>query len=192
MRHRFKIARNHIITGFIFLMPVLISIAVVGKFWNMLLKGGNKVSKFIRIDTVLGSNGDAIVALILFLLLCIVAGFLVKLSVLRTMSDWLDNKLAGFVPGYTNLKKDTEVKIGKSPEEKVFETCLIQTQGYWQPAYLIEVADNANATVFIPLAPSFKTGQVLVMPAGNYKRLTIDSKTLNACLKDLGKGLPIV
>jgi uncharacterized membrane protein len=189
MKRTYKIIRNHIITGFIFLMPVLITIAVIGKFWNALLKVGNKVSKLIHIHTLLGPNGDAIIALILFLLLCIIAGFIVKMTIFKRMSDWLDNKLAGFIPGYNDLRKQTEIKIGKGPEEEVFETCLVQTLGHWKPGYLIDIADNGDATVFIPAAPTFNTGQVLVTSAGSYRKLKIDSKVLNAGLKKLGRGL---
>jgi uncharacterized membrane protein len=189
MKSTYKYLRNHIVTGFIFLMPVLISIVVVGKFWTKLLLAGNKVSKFLKVDTLLGASGDAIIALILFFLLCILAGFLVKLSIFKRMSDWLDNKLASFIPGYTDVRKQTETKIGKAPEEQVFETCLVHTQEHWKPAYLIDTAENGDAVVFIPAAPTFNTGQVIMAPANSYKKLKIDSKALNACLKKLGKGL---
>jgi uncharacterized membrane protein len=191
MKRTYKIIRNHIITGFIFLMPVLITIAVINKFWAALLKAGNRVSKLIHIHTLLGPNGDAIVALILFLLLCIVSGFIVKMTIFKRMSDWLDDKLAGFIPGYNDLRKQTEIKIGKKPEEEVFETCLVQTLEQWKPGYLIDIADNGDATVFLPAAPTFATGQVIVTPAGSYRKLKIDSKMLNARLKKLGKGLTI-
>jgi uncharacterized membrane protein len=191
MKRTYKIIRNHVITGFIFLMPVLITIAVIGKFWNVLLKAGNKLSKLIHIHTLLGPNGDAIVALILFLLLCIIAGFIVKMTIFKRMSDWLDNKLAGFIPGYNDLRKETQIKIGKGPQEEIFETCLVQTLEHWKPGYLIDIADNGDATVFIPAAPAFNTGQVMVTPAGSYKKLKIDSKMLNTCLRKLGKGLTI-
>src|SRR5215471_1733363 len=135
MKRTYKIIRNHIITGFIFLMPVLITIAVIGKFWKGLLKAGNRVSRLIHVHTLLGPNGDAIIALILFLLLCIVAGFLVKMTIFKRVSDWLDDKLAGFIPGYNDLRKQTEIKIGKGPEEEVFETCLVQTLEHWKPGY---------------------------------------------------------
>ena len=189
MKRTYKSLRNHIVTGFIFLMPVLISIAVIGKFWGKLLTLGNKISKLIRVDTVLGSTGDVIIALILFLLLCIVAGFLIRLSVFRRMSDWLDDKLASFIPGYTDLRKETEGKIGKAPKEQAFETCLVQTQEHWKPAYLIDTVENGDAVVFIPAAPTFNTGQVIIAPANNYRKLKIDSTALNAYLKKLGKGL---
>ena len=189
MNRTFKVIRNHVITGFIFLMPILITIAVIGKFWKSLLKAGQKVSQLIRVDTLLGPAGDAIVALILFILFCIIAGFLVKMTVFKRVSDWLDEKLAGFIPGYNDLRRDTEKKIGQGPKEEVFETCLVQTEGYSKPAYLIDVTANGDATVFIPAAPTFNTGYVIVTPAGSYKKLNIDSKTLNTCLKKLGKGL---
>src|SRR5262249_18498062 len=135
----------------------LITIAVIGKFWSRLLVAGSKVSKFIRVDTLLGPSGDAIIALILLVLFCIVAGFLVKMTVFKRMSDWLDEKLAGFIPGYNDLRKETQTKIGKAPKEEIFETCLVQTEEYSKPAYLIDVAENGDATVFIPAAPAFNT-----------------------------------
>ena len=192
VRRIYKIIRNHIITGFIFLMPVLITIAVLSKFWNSLLKLGNKVSKIIHVHTLLGPNGDAIMAVILFLLLCILAGFLVKMSVFKKLSDSLDKNLATFIPGYTDIRKQTQSKFGKEePKKEVFETCLVQTEGAWKPGYLIDVADNGDAIVYVPTAPGFNTGQVLVAPEGTYKKLTIDSNSLNAYLQKLGKGLKL-
>ena len=192
MRRIYKISRNHIITGFIFLMPVLIALVVISKFWNSLLKAGGRVSKLIRVHTLLGPNGDAIMAVILFLLLCIIAGFLVKMSVFKKLSDSLDETLAAFIPGYTDVRKQTQIKIGKEqPKKEVFETCLVQTDGAWKPGYLIDVADNGDAIVYVPTAPAFNTGQVLVTPEGTYRKLKIDSEVLNAYLQKLGKGLKI-
>jgi uncharacterized membrane protein len=191
MRSTYKIIRNHIITGFIFLMPVLITIAVISKFWATMLKAGNKVSKLIHVHTLLGPNGDAIIALILFLILCVISGFLVKMTVFKKMSDWLDDKLSGFIPGYSNIKKDTEVKIGHGPQEEVFETCLVRMNDQWMPAYLVNISDNGDATVFVPIAPTYTTGQVMVTPAGCYRKLQIDSKKLNEYLKKRGKGLTL-
>ncbi len=191
MKSTYKRVRNHVITGFIFLMPVLISVAVIGKFWSKLLAAGKKISILIRVETILGATGDAIIAVILFLLLCVIAGYLVRFSVFKSMSNWLDDKLAVFIPGYTDLRKETVVKIGKGPQEQVFETCLVQTQEHWKPAYLIDTAENGDAVVFIPMAPTFNTGQVIMTPANSYRKLKIDSKALNAHLKKLGKGLKL-
>jgi len=191
MRNVYRIVRRHIITGFIFLMPVLVAIAVISKFWNKIMAVAEKVSKLFFIDALIGPGGNVLVALALLILLCLIAGFLVRLTFFKRMSDSIDRKLAGFIPGSTDLKKETQKKIGEAPEEKeaVFETCLVQIQDSWRPAYLIDVAENGDITVFFPAAPTFDTGQVAIVPKGYYRKLTMDSKTLNTCLKQLGKGI---
>lgn len=188
MKRAYKTTRKHIIRGFIFIMPVLITLVVIGKFWDKFLAAGGKVAQLLRIDTLFGPSGDAIIAVLLFLLLCVMAGFLVKMTIFKRMNDWLDGKLSDFLPGYSDLKKDAEVKIGTA-KEAVFETCLVHTEEHWKPAYLIDADEGGNATVFIPTAPTFTIGQVVVVPAGSYKKLKIDSSVLNSYLGSLGKGL---
>jgi len=100
MKSIFLKLRNHIITGFIFVMPVLVILAVIGKFWNDLLKMGAKVSKIIPLQTFIGASADAVLAFILFLLICIIAGFLIRISFLKNFSDNIDGKLAQIIPGY--------------------------------------------------------------------------------------------
>jgi len=152
---------------------------------------GNRVSKLIHVDSLLGANADAIMALVLFLLLCVIAGFLVKMTVFRKLSDALDQKLATFIPGYTDLRKKTEIKVGKGPKQEVFNTCLVETEGNWKPAYLVDVSENGDAVVFIPVAPTFNSGQVVVVPKGTYKKLNLDSNVLNSYLQKLGRGLKV-
>lgn len=48
MKRTSKIIRNHIVTGFIFLMPVLITIAVIGTFWTSLLNSIQKSKRLAR------------------------------------------------------------------------------------------------------------------------------------------------
>jgi uncharacterized membrane protein len=189
----YKIIRRHIITGFIFLMPVLVAIAVISKFWDKIMAIADKVSKLFFIDALIGPGGNVLVALVLLFLLCLIAGFLVRLTFFKRMSESIDRKLAAFIPGYTDMKKVTQKKIGEAPKEKeaVFETCLVQTEAYWKPAYLIDVAENGDATVFFPAAPTFETGQVAIVSKDCCRKLTMDSQTLNTCLKQLGKGLTI-
>ncbi|OQP56064.1 hypothetical protein A4H97_21010 [Niastella yeongjuensis] len=194
MRRIYRVIRRHIITGFIFLMPVLVAVALINKFWDKIITVAAKVSKLLFINALIGPGGNVLVALVLLLLLCLVAGFLVRLTFFKKMSDRIDQKLTIFIPGYTDLKKEAQKKIGEVPVEKaaVFETCLVQDQECWKPAYLIDIADNGDTIVFFPAAPTFETGQVAIIPKDCYRKLSMDSQTLNACLKQFGKGIVIV
>src|SRR5215831_15384484 len=50
--------RSHIVTGFIFIMPVLITLAVLMKFWNHLLKVGSRLAKLLHHLRPLRRRGD--------------------------------------------------------------------------------------------------------------------------------------
>lgn len=187
MKTVLKKIRNHIITGFIFVLPTLVIIFVISKYWKYLVAFGGKLSKFIFLDTILGPVGDAI---LLLLLICIVAGFLVKLTVFKSLSDRIDEWLATMIPSYSTLKVDALKKLGTiNGEPEVYRTCLVRMAGYWQPAYLIDSKEDGSIVAFVPNAPNVSTGQVILAAANEWKPADMDSNTLNNILKKLGKGL---
>ena len=182
--------RKLIVTGFIFIMPVLITIVVLGRFWKHLLKVGGGISKLLRIDTVLGPSGDAVIAVVFFLSICFVAGLLIRISFLRRVSERIDRRLNELIPGYSQIRSEATKKIGvTSDEEPLFDACLVKAQELSQPGYIIEQNLDGTRTVFVPQAPTFATGQVYVVEPSRIKKLDIDSAALNAHLKKLGKGI---
>jgi len=190
MKSIFQKLRNHIITGFLFLMPILVCLAVVGKFWNDLLKYGARLSKLIGLHTLLGPSGDAVLAIILLLLICSGAGFLIQIAFLKGLRDRIDEKLGQIIPGYNQVKSQTQKQVGiGKEEERVYAACLVRVQDLWQPGYIIEDNQDGTATVFVPQAPTHVSGQVYVVQQDQLRRLQIDSKTLNSQLQQLGKGI---
>jgi len=192
MKSIFLKLRKHIITGFIFVMPVLVILAVIGKFWGDLLKMGAKASKFIHLNTVFGPSADALLAIIVFLLVCIIAGFLIRISFLKNVSDKIDGTVGQIIPGYNQMKSQTNKQLGiEKKEDPVYPACLVKVQDLWQPGYIIEDNQDGTNTVFVPQAPTYANGQVYVVQKEQLKRLQIDSKTLNNILKQLGRGLKV-
>jgi uncharacterized membrane protein len=190
MRPAFAHVRTHVVTGFIFIMPVLITLAVIARFWNRMLAIGGKCSKLLRLHTVLGPSGDAVMAIVLFLLVCIAAGYLVRFSFLKRMSDRIDQRLNDLIPGYSQIRAETKKKIGVGEErEATFPACLVKVQELWQPGYVIEENLDGTRIVFVPHAPFVASGQVYVVHPGQLEELTIDSVALNTHLRQLGKGM---
>jgi len=190
MSGTFARLRNHVVTGFIFIMPVLITVAVIAKFWNHLLAIGSKCSKLLRVDTVLGPSGDAVMAIVVLLLVCIAAGYLVQISFLKRMSERIDQRLNELIPGYSQIRAETKKKIGVDQKgEPSFPACLVKVQELWQPGYVIEEHLDGTRTVFVPRVPPVGSGQVYVAHPGQLKDLRIDSLGLNTHLKQFGKGM---
>jgi uncharacterized membrane protein len=190
MHAMFNRLRNLTVTGFTFIMPVLITVVVLARFWKHLLTVGGAISKALRIDTVLGPSGDAVAAVAFFLSVCLFAGLLVRISFLKRVSERLDRQLNELIPGYNQLRAETTKKIGVSKEEgPLFEACLVKVQELAQPGYIIEQNPDGTDTVFVPQAPTFVTGQVYVVDPSRIQKLDINSAALNTRLKELGKGI---
>ncbi len=190
MKSIFQKLWNHVLTGFLFVMPILVCLAVISKFWNDLLKYGAKLSRLIRLHTILGPSGDAVLAVVLFLVICSGAGFLIRVAFLRRLRDRVDEKLGQMIPGYNQVKSQTQKQIGLGKEEgPLYPACLIRIHDLWQPGYIVEDSQEGTTTVFVPQAPTHVSGQVYVVQEDQLRRLQIDSKALDAKLKQLGKGI---
>jgi uncharacterized membrane protein len=188
--HAISRLRKLLVTGFIFIMPVLVSLVVLSRFWKHMLRVGGRLSQTMRIDTVLGSSGDAVVAVLFFLAVCIVAGLLVRISFLRRASERMDHRLNDLIPGYSQIRSEATKKIGaEKAQEPLFDACLVKMQELWQPGYIIEQNADGTDTVFVPQAPAFTSGQVYVVDPSRIKKLAINSAALNAHLNRLGKGI---
>jgi uncharacterized membrane protein len=182
--------RNRIVSGFIFIMPVLITVLILGQFWKRLLKIGSGLSKMLRIDTVLGAAGDAVAAVLFFVAVCLVAGYLTRISFLRKASERIDEKLNQLIPGYSQIRTEATKKVGAGKsEEPRYDTCLVKTGELWEPGYLVESNADGTQTVFVPQAPLAAVGHVYVVEPGRVRKLDLDSAALNARLKQLGKGV---
>lgn len=191
MRKTYERVRNHIVTGFIFIMPVLICLVVLSRFWKHLLRVGGLLSRALRVDTALGASGDAILACIFFLLVCAAAGFLVHFSFLKRWGERADERLSRAVPGYSQLRSETKKRVGAEKEQGPprYEACLVRIHELWEPAYIIEENPDGTDTIFVPQAPAGAYGQVYVVHPSQLQKLGIDSVELNAHLKQFGRGI---
>ena len=191
MRKIYERVRNLIVSGFLFIMPVLICLAVISRFWKHLLKVGGLLSRGLRIDTALGPSGDAVMACVFFVFVCGVAGLLVRISFLKRLGERIDERLSRMVPGYAQLRSETRKKVGAEKEQGPprYEACLVRVHELWEPGYIVELHPDGTETVFVPQAPAGLYGHVYVVNPSQLKKLGIDSVELSAHLKDFGKGM---
>src|SRR6478736_4764352 len=54
MRETWVRVRQHMVIGFLFIMPVLITVAVLGRFWKDMLRVGGAFAVLLRVGTILG------------------------------------------------------------------------------------------------------------------------------------------
>lgn len=181
------------VSGTIVLLPLVVFFIILEKVWGFFHKYGEKFAHFLHLDKVFGTTASDILGGIILLILLYCSGYLMRLSLLRRFTNWIDDKLIVFLPGYEKNKKEAEEKLNKKikkPDQNINLPILLKHEEYWQPAYLIEESKDGNAVVFVPTAPYKDQGQIYVVSADSIKRLpNTNLESLDASIKSLGKGI---
>lgn len=185
-----QIQRN-CISGIILLLPLFVFFMILEKVWGFFRKYGDKFSHLLHLDRVLGPIASDILGGVFLILLIYFSGYLVRLSFLKKFTDWIDDKLMVFLPGYEKNKKLAEEKLAKEIGKPITDLPILLKFGdYWQPAHLIEENADGNVVVFVPTAPSKDQGQIYVVSSECIKRLPESTLgNLDASIKSLGKGI---
>ncbi|MTH18263.1 hypothetical protein [Flavobacterium sp. LC2016-01] len=185
-----QVERN-CISGALLLLPLLVFFILVGKVWKFFQNYGEKFAHFLRLDLVLGKYATDVAGGVILVLLIYLSGYLMRLSLLRRFTKWVDDKLMIFLPGYEKNKKEAEEKLkGRKKKPSTDLPILLKNGDYWQPAHLIEEDENGNAVVFVPNAPAKDQGQILIVKTNDFKKLPETTLgNLDNSIKSFGKGI---
>src|SRR5262245_54329542 len=116
MKKFFTRLRDTLISGILFLLPLLILFVLLSKVFQFLSGLTGRMAAFFGLNSVLGSSGNTIIAGIAILLFCLFCGELVRISFFSAFSKWLDKKLAKHVPGYSVYREMAVSKIDEKDE----------------------------------------------------------------------------
>ncbi|KLT69786.1 MULTISPECIES: hypothetical protein [unclassified Flavobacterium] len=185
-----QVERN-CVSGAVVLLPLLVFGVVLQKVWGFFQKYGEKFAKLLHLDEVFGTIATDILGGVILLVLLYFSGYMMRLTYLKKFTEWIDDKLMIFLPGYEKNKKEAEEKLStkvKKPSTDV--PVLLKNGDYWQPARLIEEDSSGSAVVFVPTAPFKDQGQIFVVDSIHIKKMNETTLgNLNASVKSLGKGI---
>ena len=186
MRNLFVSLRNTVISGFFFLMPVLVVLIIITKARAWLAAVGKEVG----IESMVGIGGSSVATGVLLIGLCLVCGLLMRYSLIAAFGRSMERTLAKYVPAYNTYKIMAEEKLKNQRRILPYTSALIKRHDCWQPAYIIERDQNENYVVFLPDIPETSAGHVLLARGDQIKIVSsVKASELDASLKKWGKGL---
>ncbi|MGO4772920.1 hypothetical protein ACEN2I_14765 [Flavobacterium sp. W22_SRS_FK3] len=198
MKKFLKQVKENFISGTLLIIPLFVLFLFLEKIWGFFQNYGEKVSILIGLDKVFGTIATDIMGGIILLILLYFSGFLVRLAFMQNLSNWIDNQLMIYIPGYEKHKKDAETKLLKkppltsteSPPAPVYPAILLKFGDHWQPAYLVEENDGDEVVVFVPAVPSKDQGQIFVVSKNAIKKLaTTTTADFDSSVKSKGIGM---
>lgn len=180
--------KNTILGGILFLIPLAVVTIVLGKAYQVGLLVIKPLERILPIDSVGGVALVNILAVLLILALCYLAGLAARRGFLSGRMTRLDDFLVDLLPGYAVAKG----MIGSARQEddiaSLLTPVLVRFDDYDQIAFELE-RNETEATVFLPGAPSAWSGSAVVVAVERVRKLDIPTYQAAKLMRKLGRGM---
>ena len=187
MRGLFEFLKTTIIGGIVFLTPVIIIVAIVGKAFEIMRKVADPLSSWMPGDSV---GEIAIVDFMVFaliVLVCFVAGLAARTEAASNLVEVLETRILSHIPVYAFVKAMT-ASVAGAEDGSGMTPVLARLDDYSQVAFEIERFAGGNVVVYLPGAPNPWSGSVCVMTEDRIQ--PIDATMMSAVqnIRHLGRG----
>lgn len=179
--------RTTIVGGVFYLVPIIVFAAVIGKALGIAHKLVAPLAKVIQLQGPLSFLSERVLAIIVIVLFCFLAGLIAKTAGGKGFTRWLESNVLSMVPGYTLIKSLSDSMSG-TEEVSGREAVLARIEDAWQIALLVERLDNGHVAVYVPGAPNAASGSVYIMTEDRIKPLGMPVSTAFKCVRGLGVG----
>jgi len=188
MKDQVNFMKATVIGGVFFLVPIAVVLVVVGKLVHFMREVARSLDPLLPLDTHLGTIALNLLAVLVILLLCFLAGLMAQRAQAKKILAKLESTLLTALPGYAFVKGLSD-NLRRSDEiSESFLPVAVRFDDYSQLAFEIERELHGKVAVYLPSAPNPWSGTVVYVTHDRVKPLPM---SLNEALKNirmLGKG----
>lgn len=175
------------IGGMLFLVPLVFAAMILGQAFQIMSRLAEPISKFFPVEHIGGIALINILAVLLLLLICVIAGSVAKGPLAQSFYKKIDGVLAELVPSYIWSKTVIRNLAGDVDTER-FKPVLVTLDDQKLLAFEMERSPEGMVVVFMPGAPDVHSGTVAYVTADRVEPLATSLLVINRTLKHMGKG----
>ena len=188
MKGFFLLIKTTIIGGLIFLVPIIIVVAILGKAYELMIMVAKPLSAWIPLDTIGGVALANILAVLAILLCCLIAGIIAKGATAKGILKSIESKLLFAIPGYTFVKGMTDSLNSSEEAAKAFVPVIAKFDDNAQIGFEIERTEKSNVVVYLPGSPNPWSGSVVYVNADRVEQLDMTVPDAINNIRHLGRG----
>jgi uncharacterized membrane protein len=170
------------------LLPLTVVALVIGKAYEISLLVAEPLGRLIPIDRVGGVALANILAVIVILVLCYLAGHAARYSSIKAKVSRIEELLIAALPGYTFVKTLMSGVAKAEDEAGKMIPILLTLDDYKQIAFEIERTAGGNVVVYLPGAPNPWSGSVVYVTEDRVERLDMPPQDAIKNIRVLGRG----
>ena len=182
-----KFLKTTMVGGILFLVPIIIFIAVIGKALELTKKLAAPLSVLIPLDSIGNIAMVNLLALIIVLLICFLAGLAAKSTLARKSIGNLESRVLSKIPVYGLLKSKIDAIVQPEKAEGM-KPVLARFDDSWQIAFEVERIQGGVVGIYLPGAPDPWSGSVCFVTEDRIQPLELTLLPVLRTLKSLGKG----
>lgn len=179
--------KTTILGGLLFLVPFAVILIVLGKAYQVSIVVTKVLDAYIPISHVGGVAVANILALLLIVLVCYLAGLAARSGIMSARMEQIDGFLIDVLPGYAVAKGMIGSVAKKDDVASLLTPVLVKFDDYDQIAFEIE-SDDARSVVFLPGAPATWAGSTVVVEKNRVQPLAIPAHQAVKLMRVLGRG----
>jgi uncharacterized membrane protein len=171
--------------GISFILPFLLVGFIIWKIFELIFS--LLFPLFDKIGTWLGvTDFEEVLGVIILMVFIFLVGIALRLRILKKYLTEFENRLLFYIPGYKFYQ--ALVTTPSDAEDKILKPCLLKEDGLLKVCFLVE--KNAEwATLMVPEAPSFTTGELMVVPLSKITPLTVSNFKMTGIIRNYGEGI---
>src|SRR5262245_61202270 len=103
-----KFVKATIVGGLLFLLPLILIVVLLTHAMKFAGKVAHPIAKALKLDTVIGTDGEIALAVVVLLVISLAAGLFARTRAGRTAMRWAETSVLGGLPQYQLIKSVAE------------------------------------------------------------------------------------
>lgn len=177
-----------VLGGFVFLVPIIAMVYVLGKAIVLSRKFAEPVAGYLPVNNVLGIALADILGLTAIMLLCFAAGLLARNSLASRAVREAETQFLWKLPGYSMVKGLSE-SFGGDQAKTTLKPVIASLDDTAQLGFEVDRLSDGRVVVYVPSAPDVWSGSVLLLTPDRIESLPITVAAAVQNLRALGQGM---
>ena len=182
-----KFLKTTMVGGVLFLVPIIIFIAIIGKALELTKKLAAPLSALIPVDSIGNIAMANLLAVVIVFLICFLAGLAAKSTLASKSIGALESRALSKIPVYGLLKSKIDAIVQPEKAEGM-KPVLTRFDDSWQIAFEVERIQGGVVAIYLPGAPDPWSGSVCFVTEDRIQPIELTLLPVLRILKGIGKG----
>lgn len=184
--------RTVIAGGILFVLPFGLVVFLLGELLDIALLAAQPLASLFPAEDIFGRSVAAILAWVLIVLGCYLAGLLARWSIMSGASERLGGLLANIVPGYQQIRGSiSEYLTGDEATSKLARPVRVKHGNMVRIGFEVSRHEETQvALVFLPNTPDPFSGIVVEVEVSNLDPIPGKATEVMRAVQFYGRGLP--